>query len=149
MTDTTIEAQIIAELDADPRIPNPREIAVFADRDAVTLRGTVGSFAQRRAAVNDARKADGVVDVFDELKVRLLDEYARQDAEIRGAALQALIWDIEIPVDALDVKVEDGWVTLTGYVGYQFQSDNAFDDVASLKGVIGITNEIKVIEPVL
>lgn len=147
MNDTT-EAQILAVLAVDPRIPNPAEIAVDANDGVVTLRGTVGSFAQRRAAVADARKVDGVEDVFDELQVRLLDEFAREDAEIRGAALQALMWDVEIPSGSIDVKVQDGWVTLKGEVGYQFQSDDAFDDVASLYGVTGITNEIRVIEPV-
>jgi osmotically-inducible protein OsmY len=147
MTNSAVEAQIITELEADPRIPNPAEIAVLADDRFVTLRGTVGSFSQRRAAVNDARKADGIEHVIDDLQVRLLDEYARADAEIRGAALQSLMWDVEVPADLIDVNVREGWVTLKGRVGYQFQSDDAFDDVASLYGVTGITNEIKVIEP--
>jgi len=55
------------------------------------------------------------------------------------------MWDVEVPSDLIDVKVKDGWVTLTGEVGYQFESDAAFDDVASLFGVVGITNEIKVV----
>jgi osmotically-inducible protein OsmY len=38
-------------------------------------------------------------------------------------------------------------VTLKGDVDFQFQSDAAYDDVANLFGVIGITNEIKVIIP--
>jgi osmotically-inducible protein OsmY len=147
MSSITIEAQILAELAADPRIPNPGEIAVAASEDVVTLRGTVGSFAQRRAAVADARKIDGVVDVFDELQVRLLDDYTREDAEIRGAALQSLIWDVEVPWGLLDVKVDNGWVTLEGRVSFQFQSDVAFDDVASLYGVSGVTNELVVVEP--
>ena len=67
--------------------------------------------------------------------------------EIRGAALQAPIWDVEVPSDSVDVKVDDGWVTLKGNVGYQFESDAAYDDVASLYGVYGITNEIKVTNP--
>jgi len=142
------EAAIIAELELDPRIPAPGEIAVQTENGAVTLRGTVGSFAQRRAAVSDARRVEGVEDVFDELQVRLLDDYAREDAEIRGAALQALMWDVEIPSDSIDVKVDGGWVTLKGELDYQFQSDDAFDDVASLIGVIGVTNEIRVVEPV-
>jgi hypothetical protein len=57
----------------------------------------VGSFAQRHAAVTDARRTRGVFDVYDELQVRLLDENRREDAQIRGAALQRLIWDTEIP----------------------------------------------------
>ena len=147
MSNTTIEAAIIAELELDPRIPAPEEIAVLAEYGAVTLRGTVGSFAQRRAAVGDAREVDGVDDVYDELKVRLLDDYAREDAEIRGAALQSLMWDVEIPSDSIDVKVEDGWVTLKGDVSYQFESDAAYDDVASMIGVCGVTNEIRVTNP--
>jgi osmotically-inducible protein OsmY len=146
MSSTTIEGEIIARLELDPRIPDAQEIAVKADGDVVTLRGTVGSFAQRRAAVADARKSDGVVDVFDELKVRLMDEYMREDAEIRGAALQSLIWDVEVPSESIEVAVEDGWVTLKGEVDFQFQSDDAFDDVASLTGVTGVTNKITVVE---
>jgi osmotically-inducible protein OsmY len=146
MSSATIESEIIASLSMDPRVPNPEEIAVEAEGNAVTLRGTVGSFAQRRAAVADAHKANGVEDVYDNLQVRLLDEYMREDAEIRGAALQALMWDVEVPSDSLDVKVEDGWVTLSGEVNFQYQSDDAFDDVATLYGVVGITNEIQVVE---
>jgi osmotically-inducible protein OsmY len=148
VSNSTIEAAIIAELELDPRIPAPDEIAVQADYGAVTLRGTVGSFAQRRAALADAREIEAVNEVYDELQVRLLDDYAREDAQIRGAALQSLMWDVEIPSDSLEVKVDGGWVTLKGEVDYQFQSDDAFDDVASLIGVTGVTNEIKVVEPV-
>jgi osmotically-inducible protein OsmY len=146
MSNSSIETAIIAELELDPRISAPGEIAVRAEYGAVTLRGTVGSFAQRRAAVADAREVEGVDEVYDEVQVRLLDDYAREDAEIRGAALQSLMWDVEIPSDSIDVKVEGGWITLEGEVDYQFQSDDAFDDVASLIGVIGVTNEIKVVE---
>ena len=49
------------------------------------------------------------------------------------------------PPDAIDVAVKDGWVTLKGQVKYEFQSDGAFEDVARIKGVGGVTNEIKVV----
>jgi osmotically-inducible protein OsmY len=148
MSVNTIEAGIKNTLDMDPRVRSADEIAVEAIGSSVRLRGTVGSFAQRRAAVKDARNTPGVDEVLDELQVRLQDEYAREDAEIRGAALQRIMWDSELPADALDVRVEDGWVTLMGEVYFQFQSDDAFDDVATLTGVLGITNEIRVIEAV-
>jgi hyperosmotically inducible protein len=76
--------------------------------------------------------------------VRLLDRDRREDAEIRGAALQRLIWDPELVADYLDVQVKDGWVTLKGDVDYQFQSDKAFEHAASLHGVTGVTNKIQV-----
>jgi osmotically-inducible protein OsmY len=146
-TTTQIEADVRAEIILDPRIPDPDEIAIWTSDGAVTLRGTVGSFAQRRAAVADARKIQGVYDVYDELEVRLLNDYRREDADIRGAALQMLMWDVEIPAEMLDVHVTDGWVTLKGDVDFQYQSDDAFDDVASLMGVVGVTNEIRVTTP--
>jgi osmotically-inducible protein OsmY len=139
-----IEADILMEIREDKRIPEPDEIAVKAVDGSVTLRGTVGSFAQRRAAVKDARNTEGVFDVYDELKVRILDGYGRDDAEIRGTALQLLMWDVEIPSDSIEVSVLDGWLTLKGDVDFQFQSDDAFEDVASLYGLVGITNEIRV-----
>ena len=146
INDSVIVDDVRAILANDPRLPAAEEIAVDSFGDTVTLRGTVGSFAQQRAAVADAWRVTGVADVLDDLNVRLLDDDRRDDAEIRGAALQRLIWDSLIPGEALDVKVEDGWVTLKGEVEFQFQNDLAFDDVAGLYGVMGVTNEIKVIE---
>jgi osmotically-inducible protein OsmY len=141
-----IEAGVRAELASDPRVPYRDEIAIEVDGTTVTLRGTVGSFAQRRAAVADARRTVGVGDVWDELQVRLLSDDRRKDAEIRGAALQRLVWDSEVPGEFLDVKVDDGWVTLKGEVDFQHQSDDAFDRVGSLHGVTGVTNDIKVVQ---
>jgi len=136
-----------ASIARDPRLPYPDEIAVDAYGGVVTLRGTVGSFAQQRAAAADARRTVGVDEVYDELQVRLLDDERREDAEIRGAALQRLLWDPELRSDYVDVHVRDGWVTLKGEVDHQYQSDDAFDHVAGLRGVTGVTNKIKVVEP--
>jgi osmotically-inducible protein OsmY len=146
-TNATIEEDIRAALVLDPRIPDPDEIAVSAEAGAATLRGTVGSFGQRRAAVGDTRDVAGVYDVYDELEVRLLNDARRDDTDIRGIALQILMWDVDVPAEMIEVKVSDGWITLSGELSYQFESDAAYDDVASLFGVVGITNEIKVITP--
>ena len=143
-TDTPLADAVIASLDLDPRIPDSLEIAVAADGGIVTLRGTVESFSQRRAAAQDAKNVDGVYDLDNQLKVSLTGADRREDDEIRGAALQNLIWDVDVPSDFVAVKVNDGWVTLKGDVSYQFQSDAAYGDVASLYGVLGITNEITV-----
>ena len=146
MTDDNIQSAVRTELASDPRLPYADEIAVEAYGGAVTLRGTVGSFAQRRAAVADARRTRGVFDVYDEIGVRLMNDDRREDAEIRGAALQRLTWDPQIPGDYIDVHVKDGWVTLKGEVDHQYQSDIAFDHVASLYGVTGVTNDIETVE---
>jgi osmotically-inducible protein OsmY len=146
LTDTALEDAVLASLDRDPRIPASSEIAVTVDDGIVTLRGTVENFSQRRAAGADVKDLDDAYEVDDQLKVNLIGSDRREDDEIRGVALQALIWDTEVPSDMIDVSVKDGWLTLKGDVAYQFQSDAAYDDVASLFGVYGVTNEIKVNE---
>ena len=147
LTDTPLADSVLARLDLDPRIPDSLEIAVDASGAVVTLRGTVESFRQRRAAGEDASDVEGVYDVDNQLKVSLTGADRRDDDEIRGIALQFLIWDVEVPSDAVDVKVDDGWVTLTGDVSYQFESNAAYEDVAGLYGVVGVTNEIRVTNP--
>ena len=144
LTDNLLEDAVLNRLRLDPRIADYTEIAVSADDGMVVLRGSVESFGQRHAAAEDARKAEGAHDVDNQLKVNLIDADRREDDEIRGVALQALIWDTEVPSDSVDVKVRDGWITLEGDVSYQFQSDAAYDDVATLYGVYGVTNKIKV-----
>jgi osmotically-inducible protein OsmY len=147
LTDTPLTDAVLASLDLDPRIPDSLEIAVEADGGEVVLRGTVESFSQRRAAGEDANDVEGVYDVDNQLKVSLTGEDRRDDDEIRGIALQNMIWDVEVPSDAIDVKVDDGWVTLKGDVSYQFESNAAYEDVAGLYGVVGVTNEIRVTNP--
>ena len=136
-TSNRIQEDVRAALADDPRIAFPEEIAVKAVGDSVLLRGTVGGFGEKQAAIADARRTRGVYTVDDELRVRLMDRDRRADAEIRGAALQRLMWDSQLVADYLGVEVKHGWVTLTGEVDHQFQSDKAFGHVADLKGVTG------------
>jgi osmotically-inducible protein OsmY len=137
-----LEDEVLAAIAGDPRIPFEHAIAVSGDGGIVTLRGTVNTFSQRRSAVQDAKRSPGVYDVIDQIEVKLLDDV--RDEELRGAVLQRLLWDSNVPIDSIDVKVGGGWVTLKGRVKHQFQSDAAFDAVASIRGVGGITNEIRV-----
>ena len=141
--DKHIAEEVRATLESDSRVPHPGEIAASATASTVTLRGTVGSFGQRRAAVEIARSVPGVRGVTNELRVDLRDR--SEDDEVRGAALQALMSNAAVPADRVDVGVAAGWLTLKGKVKHQQESDAAFEAVSGLPGVGGITNEIKVI----
>ena len=88
MSNEDIEANVSDELLWDPKV-DPGEIAVFADDGVVTLRGTVGSFRMKREAKQDAERVYGVKSVHNELQVRILDDDRRDDADLRGAVLQA------------------------------------------------------------
>jgi osmotically-inducible protein OsmY len=143
-TDLSLSDTVIASLSRDPRIPDAALIAVDTDGGIVILRGTVERLLQRRAAEEDAIKTAGVYEVDNRLKVDPMGRDRREDHEIRGAALQSLMWDTDVPSDSIDVKVHNGWVTLIGNVRHQHQSNAAYEDVARLYGVVDVTNEIRV-----
>jgi osmotically-inducible protein OsmY len=138
-----ITDEIRATLERDERVPHPSEVAVSERHGTVTLRGSVGSPHQRRAAVKIARSVSGVVAIEDELWVDPRDRWP--DNEIRGAGLQALMSSAKVPAERIEVVVEKGWLTLKGEVKHQSESNAAFEAVRGLPGVGGITNEIKVI----
>jgi osmotically-inducible protein OsmY len=141
--DNVIVEEIRGALERDSRLPHPAEVAVSEQAGTVTLRGSVASFGQRRAAVQIAEAVPGVRDVEDELKVDPRDHF--DDDEMRGVAIQALMADPEVPDERIEVRVVNGWLTLTGEVKHQYESNAAFEDVSTVPGVGGITNEIRVV----
>jgi osmotically-inducible protein OsmY len=141
--DNVITEQIRTTLEQDDRIPYPAEVAVSERHGTVTLRGSVGSFQQRRAAVSVARSVHGVLTIEDELWVDPRDRW--QDNQLRGSALQMLMSNDGVPAERIDVAVVNGWLTLKGEVAHQDENNVAFEAVCRIPGVGGITNEIKVI----
>ena len=53
-----------------------------------------------------------------------------------------LAWDALAPDEAIQIKVQDGWVTLTGWVECQYQQTTARSDIRKLSGVVGVSDEI-------
>ena len=135
--------EIRAALERDPRIAHPAEVAVAEKRGTVTLRGTVRTPEQRRAAVRIARSTRGVRVVQDELRVDPRDRWL--DDELRGVALQALMSSAHVPAERIEATVSNGWLTLKGDVSHQHETDAAFAAVQGLPGLGGITNKITVI----
>src|SRR5512133_3900871 len=111
MTDDELQDWVGDELCWDPKVDSAA-IAVSANDGEVTLRGTVGSFRQKREAQKATERVYGVTSVRNELKVRILDEHGRQHADLRGAVLQAMALDGLIP-KTVDAKADSGSVTLT------------------------------------
>jgi osmotically-inducible protein OsmY len=147
-TDAELQADVQDELLWETRVEEAGEIAVFAHDGTVTLRGTVGSLGAKHHATNAAKRVAGVRRVDNQLDVRLLIEHRRDDADLRGAALRALSWNVLIP-DGVDVTVMDGVVTLTGVVEFRHQRDAAAEAVRNLRGVTAIHDEIRVKSPIL
>lgn len=143
MSDITLQQAVLDELQWEPSV-NAAHIGVTARDGVVTLSGDVSSYAEKWAAVQAARRVSGVKGLADEIKVHYAFDI--DDTDIAKQAVQALSWDIEVPVNKITVKVEAGWVTLSGTLDWYYQRNAAEADVRKLKGVLGVTNNI-VIKP--
>jgi osmotically-inducible protein OsmY len=140
-----LESEVQDVLRDDRRLKHPEAIAVSADRiGTVVLRGAVASPHERRCAIVDARRVDGVFEVIGELNVH--PPFGRQlaDDAIRAAALQRLADDTQIHAEHIHVKVSRGRITLTGYVRDDAQRALAAADMADLAAVSDVANRIDV-----
>ncbi len=145
MTNEELELSVADELAWDPKVDSDT-IAVSAEDGTVTLRGTVGSFRQKREAQQAAKRVYGVTFVNNDLDVRILTEHRREDAELRGDVLQALMLDSLVP-STVDATVKEGFVTLTGTTDWQYQRDEAEFVAGNVAGVTGIENDIYLATP--
>lgn len=141
--DSHLQQAVLAELNWEPGV-TASHIGVTANDGVVTLTGHVENLAEKHAAEAASRRVKGVKAVADEIEVRLLPETQRTDDEIAAAAVERLAWDVSIPADAVQVTVEQGWITLTGEVDWHYQRVAAEQDLHRLFGVVGVTNEIAI-----
>jgi len=141
--DSMLQQAVLAELNWEPSV-TAAHIGVTANNGVVTLSGHVESFAQKRAAEAAASRVKGVKGVAEEIEVRLASDMTRTDDQIAEATLERLSWDVSVPKDKVKVKVEKGWVTLTGDVTWHFQKVAAEDDSRRLFGVVGVSNQIAI-----
>jgi len=140
MTDDDLRRDVAAELSWDPRVGSPA-IEVSAAGGMVTLRGTVASLRHKRAGGNAAARVRGVTGVVNELRVQIPDRDRRDDEDLCGDVLEALMLEAAVPM-TVDAQARDGFVTLTGTVEWHYQREAAESRTASVPGVAGIGNAI-------
>lgn len=142
-TDSELQRDVMAELEWDPSVDHS-EIGVSAIDGVVTLSGFVGSYATKLAAERAARRVTGVNAIAMEIQVRLASDPKTADHEIARRIRDMLEWNTLVPDERIQVKVEKGWVTLTGDVAWHYQSDEAREAVSRVSGVTGVANNIRI-----
>jgi len=139
-TDVQLKQDIEQELSWDPKV-NAAQIGVSVDHGAVSLLGTVDTYAQKWAAEDATKRVSGVRTVAHDLTVKVLSEHVRSDSDIAGAVQSALKWDVLVP-KAVTAVVRDGFVTLAGQVDWNFEREAAERAVRYLTGVVSVSNSI-------
>lgn len=142
-TDMQLKDDILAELKWAPDV-NETDVGVIVKDGVVTLTGHLSSYGEKFAAERAVERVGGVRALAVEISVKLPSSSQRTDAEIAAAAQQALAWNTMVPRDAVHVKVEQGRITLSGQVEWEYQRSAAFAAVHNLFGVVAVANGLTV-----
>lgn len=140
-SDTHVQQDVSDELRWEPSI-NANDIGVVVKDGVVTLTGHVGSYAEKWHAERAAQRVSGVRALTLEINIVLPGSSQRTDVDIALAIEHAFRWSVYFPTDAVKVVVEQGYVTLSGEVNWDFQRDAAAQLVRQLMGVTGVGNQI-------
>ncbi|MDG4875348.1 BON domain-containing protein [Mesorhizobium sp. WSM4935] len=143
MSNNTLRQDILDELDFDPAI-DAADIGVAVDNGVVTLSGHVPTYAQKVKVEDVVRSVKGVKAIAQEMEVRPFGTNRTADDEIAKRAVNTIAWNTSVPSGAVQIRVQDGWVKLTGKVEWQYQKTAADDAVRHLAGVVGVTNQIEI-----
>jgi osmotically-inducible protein OsmY len=143
-TDAEIVNAVSKAYAFDPRL-NAYRLTVESDGGIVTLNGTVGTLAAKRAAAEDARNTVGVFRVRNLIAV--MPKNVQTDEVIAQDVQSALARNPYLDRYDVAVSVQNGVVTLGGEVRTVFEKGEADHIASRISGVADVTNDIKVVNP--
>lgn len=142
MKDSVLKQNVIDEIEFEPSI-DANDIGVAVEDGIITLSGHVPSYSQKIAVERAVARVAGVRGIAQNIEVRFPGGPGTADDEIARRAVNTIKWNAVLPDEAVQVKVQNGWVTLTGKLDWNYQKQRAADAVRDIKGVVGITNQIE------
>jgi len=146
-TDFQLQQDVLSELKWEPSI-NAAHIGVEAKDGVVTLSGHVDTFMEKWNAERAAKRVSGVKVLAVDIEVNIPGTNKQSDTDIANAIKSALNFSTYSYPDSLKVEVDNGLVTLTGEVEWNYLKEAAEDAVRFVKGVKSVINLVS-IKPVL
>jgi len=143
MNSERLRKYVLEELAFDPRV-DASGIGVSVEERIVKLTGHVHSLADKIAVAEAVERVKGVRGVVLDLEVRCPPDSHVSDEVLAKRAADVLEWDTTLPRGAVKVAVDQGCLTLTGTVDWQFQRSEIENDLRCLAGVIAIDNKIAI-----
>lgn len=132
-TDLQLRQDVLNELKWEPSV-NAANINVEAKEGAITLAGHVEA----------TQRVSGVKALAVKIDVKLLTRTERTDADIAKSAESVVRWSNDLYNNSVTIMVNSGWVTLTGFVGWEFQKRNIGYALCNLMGVVGLNNQLAI-----
>lgn len=141
--DYKVKQDVIDELDWDPEVEASR-VGVEVSDGAVTLVGAVETFRQKQAAHNAAKRVAGVRSLVDRLEIELPIQHRLSDEGLAERIAHVLNWNVSADAKNVQAEVQDGVVTLTGELDYNFQRQNILKNIEHVSGVVNIVDQMTV-----
>ena len=145
-SDALLKADVLNELKWYTRVKET-DVGVEVHAGVVTLTGTVDSWAARLGAQEAAHRVSGVLDVANDIHVKLPGSSECNDTDIAGAVRQALQWDVLVQDQRITSTVSNDVVALEGSVDTWTAYDDAARCVRNLRGVVEVKNLLCVEPP--
>lgn len=145
-SDAQIQRDVLEELRLDPRV-SETDVGVTVARGVVTLAGTLPAWTMKMAAQEAAHRVEGVLDVANDLELRLPGLGVPNDSEVAEHVRRALAEDFELPAGRIRTTVTRGMVTLEGEVDSAAQREEAARAIRRVRGVTGFSNRLAVTAP--
>lgn len=142
-SDAQLKQDILDELNWDPEI-DASKIGVAVNDGAVTLTGHVGTYRQKIAAKNAAKRVADVHALVDKIDVLLDREFSTTDEGLAERVSHVLTWNISTLGKNVRAEVKDGVVTLTGVVEWQYQRENIIKNIEHIGGVKNVVNLVTI-----
>ncbi|MCY2685875.1 BON domain-containing protein [Salinimicrobium sp. TH3] len=141
--DQKIKEEVVQQLEWEPHI-DATGIGIAVRDGIVTLSGRVGTYYEKLLAEKAVSKVRGVRAVVEKLKTEISQSNERSDETIAKAALNHLKSHSQVPFEQINLKVEEGFITLEGEVDWNYQREAAQKAIQFLTGVRGVKNNLKV-----
>ena len=139
--DIELRQAVLDELRWDSQV-DATHVAVTAAKGCVTVTGHVRSYPDIFRVRNAVRRVSGVKVIADELTLRLPDNHVQDDGDIAQSIVHVLNSNVSGPESDIQAEVSDGFVTLKGAVDWQHQRNHVEQQVAHVRGVRCISNQI-------
>ena len=141
--DLKLRDAVVQQLEWDPAV-DAGGIGVTSHEGAVTLTGSINTYAGKLAAERAAKQVRGVRAVANDLDVKLTT--GRTDGDIAADAAALLRLHSEIP-QGVQVVVHHGVVRLSGTVPWYYLYLEAEKTVRHIRGVRQVVNDISIMPP--
>lgn len=144
--DHQLQHDVLDALGRDTKLL-PGEVAVSVRDGVVTLSGIVRTYGEKCEALDVALRCRGVNAVADEVRVRVPAAFGPSDSDMAAALLRTCVDELRLPAGDVHITVQNGWVTLTGWVARREQREAVDHAARTLLGFTGLSNLIQTTAP--